>query len=407
VLVVGAAGVATRGQDDRVAVDSGARGTWTLDVPPPGELRPDVLGDGTPVFVVHQRSGRIDVFLAVSTHTPFGLRQLLGWCPASLAFEDLAHGSSWDRGGRKLSGPAPVDLHRFEVVATDGDRLEVGDLREATGRSTGQPELPDGHGTPCLGGSDRETLVLPEVGEPTTLAAVLDAPHGGLVLVEGASIVLRAGGGASACDGRPDDLDECDDVPVRGVEAPVGQGDVVVVSGAFLARVQAGVLLEPVFTRGWTITPNLDAECPPLFGSPLAVGSHLVTVVPDGFTPDGPVEAQQRGEVDGGGESTAVLRLVHDDGRRIEVVSFGSESPPAFVDEAHDGAATEEVTFSRCLPEADGPSSVAWTATVSSTPDRAVLGSQEWEYGGFLVVGGPGVSVEELVEVATGLRLGH
>lgn len=110
--------------------------------PTPGEVRPDLLPDGTPVWVVGHGDGSADVLLGFDPHTPFGLGKLLWWCEPAAAFDNPHHGSKWDEYGIKIGGPTPTGLRSYDL-RVDGDRLVLGPLRNApptTVRASGPPE---------------------------------------------------------------------------------------------------------------------------------------------------------------------------------------------------------------------------------------------------------------------------
>lgn len=147
-----------------------------------------------------------------------------------------------------------------------------------------------------------------------------------------------------------------------------------------------------------------DSRCRPLAGDEPTVENYRLTAIPAGFAPDGPVQHSKTGDVDAGGESRAVLRFVDGSGRRIEFVSFGSFDPTSFLTGAFEGAPTRIVSYPRCFGSPSQPTVSEAQAELSVTEERSMLGAQESEYGGFLIVGGPGVSTDELLVVASGLR---
>jgi hypothetical protein len=102
--------------------------TSTLQVPARGVASPQLLRDGTPVWVVHHRDDSLTVLSARSTHAPAGIAQLVGWCPSSRRFEDGMYGSQWDERGRYRGGPAPSDLAYAKVQTRDEDQVAVGPL---------------------------------------------------------------------------------------------------------------------------------------------------------------------------------------------------------------------------------------------------------------------------------------
>lgn len=123
------------------AEETSAEPAW-LARPAPGEVRPDHLPDGTPVWVIGHQDGSADVILGFDTHTPFGLGKLLWWCETANALDNPHHGSKWDEYGVRIGGPAPTGLPSFHVEIRD-DRLVIGALRPAPPtdrRASGPPE---------------------------------------------------------------------------------------------------------------------------------------------------------------------------------------------------------------------------------------------------------------------------
>lgn len=151
--------------------------------------------------------------------------------------------------------------------------------------------------------------------------------------------------------------------------------------------------------------PSVDALCAGLDGTEPVVGDYALTDIPPGFERAGVVNETSTGSgVDMGGETHAILRFSDPDGRWIEFDSFGIESPAAYVDELKSGAAIAEASYQRCVFPASGPESIEYRTEVASYPDRKLIADQEWEYGGFSITGGPGVTVDEMLLVASGLR---
>lgn len=107
------------------------RGPSTLAVPALGEVSADAV-EGSPVFVVHTVDGEVYVLDAASPHAVFP--KVLAWCRSSAVFEDLWHGSLFDPSGRWISGPAPTDMARYEVLERTGRRVTVGAKQPAVDR---------------------------------------------------------------------------------------------------------------------------------------------------------------------------------------------------------------------------------------------------------------------------------
>jgi hypothetical protein len=124
----------------------------TLQAPVPGEVRPDYLADGTPVWVVGHDDGTVDVLSGFDPHRPFNILKSLWWCESADGFENPDHASRWDEFGFKIGGPAPTGLPRY-AVERDGAEIIVGAL--------GTPPAPD---EPHVGPDefDRRWCALPD-----------------------------------------------------------------------------------------------------------------------------------------------------------------------------------------------------------------------------------------------------
>lgn len=124
-----------------------------------------------------------------------------------------------------------------------------------------------------------------------------------------------------------------------------------------------------------------------------------VTHLPEGFTPMSDPARSEGGPLDTETSGAWVQDFVDPEGRSIRVMNFWSDDPPGYALAVHDGAPTEAVVIERC------PGVVAPVdATLSETSGRIVLTGQDWGHGGFVVHGGPGVTHEQVLEVASGLR---
>lgn len=116
-----------------------------LRAPADGEARPELLDDGSPVFVVAHRDGSVGVLSAINPH----LDRLVVWCERSRVFTEVGPASRFDEYGRYLGGPARQGLTPFaaEIVAGEGGvaLVEVGERLEAPGRDVPavQPSGPD------------------------------------------------------------------------------------------------------------------------------------------------------------------------------------------------------------------------------------------------------------------------
>lgn len=126
VVIIGVAAVASA----VLLGESGAPVETTLLEPPArGEVRPDYLADGTPVWVVGHDDRSASVISGFDTHTPSGLNKLLWWCAKADAFENPHHGSKFDEYGARIGGPAPNGLGTFEVATSDDGQAAIRALR--------------------------------------------------------------------------------------------------------------------------------------------------------------------------------------------------------------------------------------------------------------------------------------
>ena len=87
-------------------------------------------------FIVDDGSSPLALY-AVSPHNG----KPITYCESSGSFEDRAHGSSFDRLGRYLLGPAPRGLDRFETRVVDGD-IWIDPTTLLIGPPRGEPTAP-------------------------------------------------------------------------------------------------------------------------------------------------------------------------------------------------------------------------------------------------------------------------
>lgn len=299
------AGAPDGGQDTVVGLAGGAEAT-VLPPPGEGEAVPELLSDGTPVWVVGHDDGTVSVLDAVSGHRPYGIGNLVAWCDESRGFQDPRYGSMFDERGRRRGGPAAVGLGVYETVAGGDATVTVAPDAEAT-------PLPDtdedvrGRGAP-----DRASCFDPEPDSPDNVGSarvhsVAERPGvsvaeavqrpGETVLVRDASILVASEGPSMLCDparGRPAGVD-CTGPVVTGLTV-VDDGQAVVVSGTFVVKVGGdglvsnvaaveGLRSEPVEASGGPTvavsTSNLGplaVTTPQLVASPGAWMEHTVTV---------------------------------------------------------------------------------------------------------------------------------
>jgi hypothetical protein len=211
----------------------------TVRRPTPGEVRPDYLTDGTPVWVIGHADGSVDVLSGFDTHRPYNIGKVLWWCPSARAFENPEHGSRYDEFGLRIGGPAPTGLPSYEIEVS-GSRVAVGERWKAPppdARHSGPGEL------------DRDWCTLAEdpvafhtfddwpIFESPT-EAVAAAPEGWILLSGGLAIV---DGQVSLCA-----LGGCDDaVPAANVPEPDPGAAIGPLFGErFIARVRDGALTD-------------------------------------------------------------------------------------------------------------------------------------------------------------------
>lgn len=120
----------------------------TLTVPGRGEVSAQWL-EGHPVFVVAASDGTIRVLDAVSPHSPEGFTKVLAWCASSELFEDLWHGSKFDRTGAYLGGPSPTGMAAYEVASVAHGEVRVGPKRPAPARAASERSETVLSGPPC------------------------------------------------------------------------------------------------------------------------------------------------------------------------------------------------------------------------------------------------------------------
>jgi hypothetical protein len=170
-------------------------GSEVLDVPAIGQVAPANLADGRPVFVVHHPDGAVSVIDGFSTHVPFGLAKVIGWCPTSRTFYDPFHGSQWTETGSYVAGPAPTGLVTYGATMLPDGRVNVGPAITPAPRGTGGAFEPAGPF--CVPpGDDTVYPTLPTrvFGSPS---AVVETSPPGWVAIRGALVDVE--GRAELC----------------------------------------------------------------------------------------------------------------------------------------------------------------------------------------------------------------
>jgi hypothetical protein len=215
----------------------------SLRRPNAGEVIPDYLGDGSPVWVMGHQDGTVDVLSGFDTHVPFNLGKMLWWCPSAQALTNPHHGSKWDEYGVKLGGPAPTGLPSWEV-AVRSSRVFLGDPQAAPALETPPHGPPEHERTWCMAPADPVLFHTFEGwrrwDSPT--AAIAAAPDG-WILLDGALIVAPERGLVLLCSptGCADSVAATNvEVPPPGMDPQFGP----LGGSRFIGRVRDGVLTD-------------------------------------------------------------------------------------------------------------------------------------------------------------------
>lgn len=172
-----------------------------------------------------------------------------------------------------------------------------------------------------------------------------------------------------------------------------------IASGTYWSTPTADATTTTTETTPLPVDPVLLPADPPCDDATLAeINSMRVTHLPEGFAAAGPAALSQDGRLDTETSGAWTQDFVDPSGRSIRVVNFWSDDPPAYAVAAHDGAPTQQFTLDRCGETTDVG------ASTSETDGRIVVSGQDWGHGGFVVHGGPGVTRDEVLAVASGLR---
>jgi plastocyanin len=155
-------------------------GDVVLPLPPVGEVAPEWLPDGTPVFVVHEENGQVHVVRAVGT---FGVADVaVVWCAPAQRFYAEWTGSAFEPDGTWAVGPHPGGLVTYEVEVTQEGTVRVTAARPAAPR----PDSSSSFGTGCWNRDSVDREVVVDHGwleRPTREAAA--ARDGGRILIRG------------------------------------------------------------------------------------------------------------------------------------------------------------------------------------------------------------------------------
>lgn len=143
--------------------------------------------------------------------------------------------------------------------------------------------------------------------------------------------------------------------------------------------------------------------------APIAtVGDHELLAAPEGYTL-GETQEMETGAVDMGGERWTRLGLLGPDGAQITVVSISTATFSEALESNAVGIEPGSLTIQRCrtTPISGGDDTLAGTdelTEIRRTDDRIVIGAQEWEYGGWMVVGSGGATEEDVIAAAEAFR---
>lgn len=227
-------------------------GTNVLPIPAPGKAAPAFLADGSPVFVVTTEGGSTHVLSAVSTHKPFGIGELIGWCPGSQTFLDPLHGSTWFATGTYLGGPAPTGLVPYGFTVLAGGELRVGTPLAPPARGVGARTPITGPF--CIGGVGTSDMVSPAGVPPSAIRlspqAATQVSTTSWIAVRGRLVVTS--GTAQLC---PSVGRTCLNgatvrgIDVRGLLAMNGPVDYTTKIGIWLAHVHGSSLVDLTTAR--------------------------------------------------------------------------------------------------------------------------------------------------------------
>jgi len=222
-------------------------GSDVLEVPPVGGVVAANLADGRPVFVLHHEDGTVGVVDAFSTHVPYGIGKLIGWCPSSRTFDDPFHGAKWDEYGDYVLGPAPIGLvtYHFSLIPGDNDQVHVdGPIPSHPRGFLTQPFQPAGPFCQSTSG-----MVLPDVlRNASSVPADVITAHPGEWMAVRATLLAMAGQPARLCGAVANracvDAAAVSGVDVTGLVSTLrGPATILTIEGPWIAQVRAGALV--------------------------------------------------------------------------------------------------------------------------------------------------------------------
>jgi hypothetical protein len=216
-------------------------GSDVLDVPPIGQVAPANMADGRPVFVVHDAEGTVSVVDGLSTHAPFGLAKVIGWCPTSRTFDDLFHGSMWTESGNYIAGPAPTGLVTYGTTMLPDGQVNVGPAIAPAPRGAGGTFRPAGAFCQTSANIIYPTLPTQVFDSPS---AVVAASPSGWVAMKG--ILVEEGARAELCSPLSQGSECQDAAVVNGLDVSglFGGNPDARFPGTFIARVVDGSLVD-------------------------------------------------------------------------------------------------------------------------------------------------------------------
>ncbi len=133
------------------------------------------------------------------------------------------------------------------------------------------------------------------------------------------------------------------------------------------------------------------------------VGDHDLLAVPQGYTL-GETQEMETGAVDAGGEQWTRLGLLGPDGAQITVVSISTSNFEEALANNAVGIEPGSLTIERCHLSGGLTAPVEELTEIRRSQNRIVIGAQEWEYGGWLVVGSNGATEDDVIATAEALR---
>lgn len=138
------------------------------------------------------------------------------------------------------------------------------------------------------------------------------------------------------------------------------------------------------------------------------VGDHQLLAIPEGYTLGEPEEVDT-GAVDMGGERWTRLPLLGPEGSQIDVISIGTATFGEALANNAVGTEPGSLDIRRCATNPviggeDTPGAADELVEIRRSEDRTVLGAQESEYGGWMVIGTNGATEADVIATAEAIR---